>query len=135
MAHDHSDLPAIDHDDPEPGSTWFVGLAGAIVLTALVLAISVLYFSAVEEKLERVVGEVPALELERLRVSQQQLVAEFGRYTFVDGAGAESTRLRMPVSDAMRLIVERGALPAGPSAPSPIPSPAPSAPPASATTN
>lgn len=108
MAHDSSTLSPVDHDDPEPGSTWFVGLAGAIVLTALVLAISVLYFSAVEERTERVVTEVPSMEIERLRTSQKQLVSEFDRYTTVDPEGAEISRLRIPVSRAMELIVAEG---------------------------
>lgn len=32
-------------DDPEPGSTWFVSLAGVIVLIALIVAISALNFN------------------------------------------------------------------------------------------
>jgi len=39
-------LPQLEPlDDPEPGSTWFVSLAGVIILVALVIAISAVNFN------------------------------------------------------------------------------------------
>lgn len=40
-------------DDPEPGSTWFVSLAGVVVLVALVIFISAVAFRTEQHEFER----------------------------------------------------------------------------------
>lgn len=53
-------------DDPEPGSTWFISLAGVIVLVALVIAISAVAFRAEHKEFEvkvvdRSAGALPVI--------------------------------------------------------------------------
>ncbi len=110
MSHDpplHTDL---DHDDPEPGLTWFIGLAGAIILTALVLAISVLYFGVMTRQEDKVVFNRPSAPLEALRHEQREKLVEFAQYSVTDADGKVETHLRIPIRDAMSLIVKEGTL-------------------------
>lgn len=110
MSHHPTDDTSGDFDDPEPGTTWFIGLAGAIVFTALVLAISVLYYGTNAEVEDAVVIEQPTEALEQLRLAQRQKLVEYSRYTIDDADGKPQPKLRIPVKDAMKLMVTEGTL-------------------------
>lgn len=104
------DTPGIGHDDPEPQATWFIGLAGAVVFTALVLAISVFFYSARELVTEEVVVNVPSRQREVLKSEQLALISQFGRYqeTLPDGQTVQRTRI--PITEAMAIVVREGTL-------------------------
>ncbi|MFO0875409.1 MAG: hypothetical protein U0575_15770 [Phycisphaerales bacterium] len=113
MSHANADASSNvlkDHDDPEPGSTWFIGLAGAIVLTALVLGISVLYYGTNTERVDQVVVDRPSIPLERLRAEQQQKLVDYAKYTFTDPDGKTVERIRIPVKDAMAIVLKEKSL-------------------------
>ncbi len=116
MADHTTDDTSGDFDDPEPGTTWFIGLAGAIVFTALVLAISVLYYGANSDLEDAVVINQPTQALEELRHAQRQKLVEYSRYTIADADGKPQPKLRIPVKDAMKLLVTEG-MPVPPVAP------------------
>jgi len=107
------DTPGIGHDDPEPQATWFIGLAGAVILTALVLAISVLFFAARAVVVEEVVVDVPSRDREVLKSEQLALVSQFGRYSVTAPDGTVTERTRIPVTEAMAFLVAEGTLAAG----------------------
>lgn len=117
MSHSHDiavDTPGIGHDDPEPQATWFIGLAGAVLLTALVLAISVLFYGTQEKLTDKLVIEVPSTQREQLKAAQLEKLAQFGRYTTTDAEGKTIERTRIPVSQAIDLILKDGTLGAAP---------------------
>lgn len=54
------------YDDPEPGSTWFVSLAGVIILVALIIFIAAVAFRAEHTEfqrkvVDRSVGAIPVI--------------------------------------------------------------------------
>lgn len=104
------DTPGIGHDDPEPQATWFIGLAGAVVFTAIVLAVSVLFFGTRGEVVNAQVVNVQSRQREVLRSEQLALISQYGRYTMTDPDGKEVQRTRIPVTDAMDLILKEGTL-------------------------
>lgn len=63
----HSDASQLEpFDDPEPGSTWFVSLAGVVILVALVIAISAVAFNWERREfqakvVDRAVGVLPVI--------------------------------------------------------------------------
>lgn len=104
---------AIAHDDPEPGSTWFVSLAGAVVFTALVLALSVLYYGVQGDRVDAVVVREAPAEFTSLRHAQLAQTVEYGRYTLKDAQNRDVAHIRIPVSEAMKLIVAEGGFASG----------------------
>ena len=107
-------------DDPEPGQTWTVSLVGITILAALIIAISVIYFRTEQAEVNAKVIEPEYLVLKDLRASQEALLASGGTYR-VEIGGAEVTRKRIPVVEAMRLMAANPALAVPPAAPKPAP--------------
>jgi hypothetical protein len=116
-------------DDPEPGRTWTVSLVGIIILAALIIAISVIYFRTEQAEVNAKVIEPEYLALKDLRAAQEALLASGGTYRIEIG-GAEVERKRIPVVEAMRLMAANPALAVPPAAPKPAPAAAPAAAPA-----
>lgn len=113
MSHSHDiavDTPGIGHDDPEPQATWFIGLAGAVLLTALVLAVSVLFYGTQAKLSDEVFVTVPSQQREQLKAAQLEKLAQFGRYETTDAEGKAIERTRIPVSAAIDLILKDGTL-------------------------
>lgn len=110
MAHTSTEALLKDHDDPEPGATWFIGLAGAIVFTALVLGISVMYYGTDREQVDRVVVDRSSAELTRHVAAQTAKLEEYGRYSYTDPDGKISQRVRIPIEEAMAIVVKEGRL-------------------------
>ena len=108
MAHASTETPLKDHDDPEPGATWFIGLAGAIVFTALVLGLSVLYYGTDKEQVDHVVVDRSSAELTRHLAEQTAKLQEYGRYKYTDPDGKTSDRVRIPIEEAMAIVVKEG---------------------------
>lgn len=117
-------------DDPEAGKTWLVSLMGVIILAALVIALSVMYFRTEATEVEAKVIAPEYLALKDLKARQHELLASKGTYS-VEVNGKQVQRNRIPVADAMRMMAENPslALPAADSKPvaAPAPAPAPAA--------
>lgn len=105
---EHINPNAGDFDDPEPGSTWFISLAGAVVFTALVLALSVLYYGVQGDVVVEVVDREAPAQFTALRNAQVAATREYARYSVTVGEDQSVERLRIPVSRAMELVVKDG---------------------------
>ena len=88
-------------DDPEPGSSWFISVAGIVVLVVFFVALAVIYFRAEQSEFDRKVVDRPIEPLVELKNAQNLLLAESGEY--VDPDTGERRR-RIPIEDAMRQI-------------------------------
>ncbi len=100
----------VDHDDPEPGMTWFMTLASAIVLTALVLGLSALYYGVAASWNEDLVVSAPAERIESLRSEQRTLLTMPRRFEVLDVEGNPVPRIGVPLADAMEAMVREGSL-------------------------
>ncbi len=94
-------LDAVQMDDPEPGSSWFITIASVVVLIALLVALAVIFFRAEHAEFEKKVVDRASEPLMELRNAQNLLLAESGEYTDAD-TGA--VRRRIPIHDAMEQI-------------------------------
>lgn len=88
-------------DDPEPGSSWFISVAGIVVLVVFFVALAVIYFRAEQSEFDRKVVDRPIEPLVELKNAQNLLLAESGEYVDPDTG---ETRRRIPIEDAMRQI-------------------------------
>jgi hypothetical protein len=126
-------------DDPEAGQTWLVSLIGIIILTAVVIALSVMYFKTEQTEVDLKVIEPQYIALEDLKLKQMELLSSSGTYS-LDIAGKPVERQRIPVAQAIKLVAQNSALtvppssaskpraaasaPAAPAAAAPAPKPA-----------
>ena len=126
-------------DDPEAGQTWLVSLIGIIILTAVVIALSVMYFKTEQTEVDLKVIEPQYIALEDLKLKQMELLGSSGTYS-LDIAGKPVERQRIPVAEAIKLVAQNSALtvppssaskpraaasaPAAPAAAAPAPKPA-----------
>ena len=92
-------------DDPEAGSSWFISLASIIVFTVTVLALSAMYFDFESGEVDQKIVKAPVKALQELRLSQEEMLTEYGRYEFEDADGNEVKRIRIPISQAMHLQI------------------------------
>ena len=104
-----SDQPIQDDavmlDDPEMGSTWFLSLVGVVVMVVTVLALVVMYFDFENSEIERKVVDRPAISLEKMKLGQQETLTEYGTYEVEDAEGNMVKRIRIPVKQAMELVI------------------------------
>jgi hypothetical protein len=114
-------------DDPEPGSTWFFSLAGIVILVALVVAASAMFFHADAREVETKVIDPAYANLEALRGSWREQLGSYQRYKWTLADGKSAQKVRIPVARAMELVVQEG-LPTSAAAPAPAPAPQPAAP-------
>ena len=96
-------------DDPEAGQTWLVSLIGIIILTAVVIALSVMYFKTEQTEVDLKVIEPQYLALEDLKLKQMELLGSSGAYS-LDIAGKPVERQRIPVAQAIKLVSQNAAL-------------------------
>jgi len=95
-------------DDPEPGSTWFFSLAGIVILVALVVAASVMYFHVDARETETKVIDPAYATLENLRSGWREQLGSWQRYDWTAADGKKVQKIRMPVDRAMELVVKEG---------------------------
>jgi hypothetical protein len=95
-------------DDPEPGSTWFFSLAGIVILVALVVAASVMYFRAETGEVDTKVIDQGYERLDALRSSWREQLASYQRYPWVQADGQTVQKIRIPSGRAMELLVQEG---------------------------
>ncbi len=96
-------------DDPEAGQTWLVSLIGIIILTAVVIALSVMYFQTEQTEVDLKVIEPQYIALEDLKLKQMELLSSSGSYS-LDIAGKPVERERIPVAEAIKLVAQNAAL-------------------------
>ena len=96
-------------DDPEAGQTWLVSLIGIIILTAVVIALSVMYFQTEQTEVDLKVIEPQYIALEDLKLKQMELLGSSGSYS-LDIAGKPVQRERIPVAEAIKLVAQNSAL-------------------------
>ena len=96
-------------DDPEAGQTWVVSLIGIIILTAVVIALSVMYFKTEQTEVDLKVIEPQYIALEDLKLKQMELLGSSGNYS-LDIAGKPVERQRIPVAEAIKLVAQNSAL-------------------------
>lgn len=92
-------------DDPAAGSTWFLSLASIIVFTVSVLALSAMFFDFESGEVDEKIVKEPVKALQELRLSQEELLTEYGKYELEDPDGKQIQRIRIPISRAMELEV------------------------------
>jgi hypothetical protein len=117
-------------DDPEEGRTWMVSLVGIVILCALVVFLSVVYFRTEQKEIDLKIVDESWLALQRSKQAQMELLSSAGAYT-ADVGGKPVARERMPIAKAMEALVANPALavpPASRPAASADAAPAPAAP-------
>jgi hypothetical protein len=97
--------PRVQMDDPEPGVTWFLSLVSLVLMVVVVLASVAMYFGFADGEIDRKIVDRPTVELQKLRLSQQEQLTEYQRYETEDAEGNKVDRIRIPVSRAMELVV------------------------------
>ncbi len=96
-------------DDPEPGMTWFLSLAGTVGFVAVVIAVCVMYFGMQDSFTQtRVIEELPQESFE-LANAQKSQIAQYGRYLEVDSDDKTTERIHIPIDHAMKLLVAEAA--------------------------
>jgi hypothetical protein len=103
-------------DDPEPGSTWFFSLAGIVILVALVVAASVMYFHVENREVDEKVVDPAYAKLESTRARWREELGSYQRYAWTQPDGKSVQKVRIPVDRAMELVAQEG-LPASAAAP------------------
>ncbi len=126
---------SIQLDDPEPGSTWFLSLASIVILVALVVAASVMYFHVETIEHDEKVVDQSFEKLEATRSEWRDQLSRYQRYQWIQPDGKQVQKVRIPIERAMELTAQQGievsqmpATPATPAPPTPSAKPATSAP-------
>ncbi len=92
-------------DDPEPGMTWFLSLAGTVGFAALVIATCVMFFGMQDSFTQtRVIEELPQESFE-LANAQKARIAQYGRFIEIDSDDKSTERIHIPIDQAMKLLV------------------------------
>ena len=105
MSHDtdHSELELMD--DPEAGTTWFFSLVSVVLMAVTVLGLVAVYFGFADVEVEEKVLDRKVRSLEKLRLSQETTLQETGTYDIETADGETVTRIRIPIEDAMGLVL------------------------------
>lgn len=105
MSHD-TDHPELElMDDPEPGSTWFFSLVSVVLMAVTVLGLVAIYFGFADIEVEEKVLDRKVRSLEKLRLAQETTLQETGTYDIETADGETVTRIRIPIDDAMGLVL------------------------------
>lgn len=96
-------------DDPEEGKTWLVSLISIVVLCALVVFLSVVFFRAEQREVTVKVVDESWLSLQRAKQAQVEQLAASGSYEATVG-DKPVKRERMPIGKAMETLAANPAL-------------------------
>lgn len=96
---------AVVLDDPEAGSTWFLSLVSIVLLVVTVLALVAIYFDFAESEVDRKVIDQPVVDLQKLKLGQQETLTEYGTYEVENADGDPVKRVRIPIERAMDLVI------------------------------
>ncbi len=105
MSHEptHSDIELMD--DPEAGSTWFFSLVSIVLMAVVVFALVAMYFGFAKAEVEAKVVDRPAKQLEKLKLSQLEMLTSYGTYDIETADGETVERIRIPIQQAMELVI------------------------------
>ena len=92
-------------DDPEAGSTWFLSLVSVVVMVVTVLALVVMFFGFADAEIDRKIVDRPSVDLQELKLGQEEMLTEYGTYDIEDAEGNQVKRIRIPVKAAMELVL------------------------------
>ncbi len=87
-------------DDPDSSATVAIGIAGAILLVVIVVALQGLFGQAARSEFRRKIEAEKPVELESLRARQLE---QIGTYRFVD---PKAGVVAIPIDRAMELLVD-----------------------------
>jgi len=94
-----------DHEDPQAGPTLLVGIVGTLMLVAILLALTAIYYNAKAREVEVQVVDVDRAEVRDLYEGQRALLHESGRKPReVLGETVEVDVI--PIERAMALVVQ-----------------------------
>lgn len=97
-----------DHEDPVSGQTWLIGFLGALVLVAIVLGLTAMYYNAKAREIYKVVVSPERLEVRQLLQEQEALLAGPPRWVTRDDGAETVEALIIPIERAMELVVMEG---------------------------
>ncbi len=97
-----------DHDDPVSGQTWLIGFLGALVLVAMMLGLTAIYYNAKAREINEVVVRPERQEVRQLRQEQESLLAGPPRWVTRDDGAETVEALIIPIERAMELVVMEG---------------------------
>lgn len=87
------------HNDVNPLKIAWVGFLGALVTFVLILALEVLYYSAVNQETEQKVIQAPTTESDTMLAEQ---AVKLTRYGWID---RDKQQVTIPIDRAMELVV------------------------------
>ena len=79
-----------------------------VLLVVTVLALVAIYFDFADDEVDRKVVDQPVVELQKLKLTQQETLTEYGSYRIENADGDEVERVRIPIARAMDLVVAEG---------------------------
>lgn len=105
MSHDTVNPELELMDDPEAGATWFYSLVSIVLMAVIVFALVAMYFGFAKAEVESKVVDRPVKELEKLKLSQLEMLTSYGTYEVETADGETVKRIRIPIAEAMELVV------------------------------
>ncbi len=97
-----------DHEDPNAGLTWGIGLVGTILLIVTILAVVALYYNVKASKVQETVIEPQREDVRQLRAEQQQVLNDKPRWVEREDVNGEVQKyLAIPIDRAMELVIEQ----------------------------
>lgn len=92
-------------DDPVAATTWLVSLVGVLLLVAIVLGITAIYYNVKADKVKQEVLSQPYETVEAMRAQQEALLQGPPRRVTRMGETGEVEALVIPIDRAMELVV------------------------------
>lgn len=112
MAHaeldNQMDLLEGDTEDPRGGPSWLIMIAGTILTFVTCVAVSGLYYGAERREQETKFISVASQAKETLRLAEKDRLmqeAHWETYTNLSGDMIIDRKLKLPIDDAMQLVV------------------------------
>ena len=105
MSHDTDHSEPEFMDDPEAGSTWFFSLVSVVLMAVTIFGLVAIYFGFADVEVEEKVLDRKVRSLEKLRLAQETTLQETGTYEIETVDGETATRIRIPIEDAMSLVL------------------------------
>ncbi len=104
----HNQHNIIDHQDPDAGITWGIGLVGTILLVVTILAVVALYYNVKASKVQEAVIDPQREDVRQLRAEQQRILNDQPRWVEREDESGEVQRyLAIPIDRAIQLVIEQ----------------------------
>lgn len=97
-----------DHEDPQGGATWLVGIVGTVLFIIIIMGVTALLKATVAETTDAVIIATEPVELQQvLERDQKRLYSDPRVIEYVDVDGNEQTRIAIPIDRAIELTAEQ----------------------------